>query len=71
MSMKAILFDNDGTLVDTYELILSSMRHATRTVLGREIAEDALMAKVGQPLAVQVALRGHAGDAAQALHEGR
>lgn len=52
--MKTILFDNDGTLVDTHDLILSSMKHATREVLGHPIPENVLMAKVGQPLAVQV-----------------
>lgn len=52
--LKGILFDNDGTLVDTHDLILSSMRHCTRTVLGREIPDDVLMRKVGQPLAVQM-----------------
>lgn len=54
MEMQAILFDNDGTLVDTHDLILSSMRHATRTVLGREIPDGPLMAKVGIPLAEQM-----------------
>ena len=51
---KGILFDNDGTLVDTHDLILSSMRHCTRTVLGCEMPEEVLMHKVGQPLAVQM-----------------
>ncbi|MBO4352390.1 MAG: HAD hydrolase-like protein, partial [Eggerthellaceae bacterium] len=51
---KGILFDNDGTLVDTRDLILESMRHCTRTVLGREISDDVLMRKVGQPLAIQM-----------------
>lgn len=54
MAIRGVLFDNDGTLVDTYALILSSMRHATREVLGRIIPDDVLMAKVGQPLAVQM-----------------
>ena len=53
-TFKGILFDNDGTLVDTHDLILSSMRHCTRTVLDREIPEEVLMRKVGQPLAVQM-----------------
>lgn len=52
--VRGILFDNDGTLVDTHDLILESMRHATRTVLGRAIPDDVLMRKVGQPLAVQM-----------------
>ena len=52
--MKTVLFDNDGTLVDTHELILASMRYSTRTVLGRVIPDEVLMHKVGQPLAVQM-----------------
>ena len=54
MAIRAILFDNDGTLVDTHDLILSSMRYATRTVLGRVIPDELLMAKVGIPLAEQM-----------------
>lgn len=52
--LRGILFDNDGTLVDTYELILASFQHAVHTVLDCEIPEDKLMAKVGQPLSEQV-----------------
>lgn len=52
--IKGILFDNDGTLVDTHDIILASMRHSTRTVLGRVIPDDVLMQKVGQPLVVQM-----------------
>ena len=51
---KGILFDNDGTLVDTELLILESMRYSTRKVLGRTIPDEELMRKVGQPLAVQM-----------------
>lgn len=53
-NIRAILWDLDGTLQDSYELILSSMRHATRTLLGREIPDGVLMQKVGQPLSVQM-----------------
>jgi pyrophosphatase PpaX len=42
-----VLFDLDGTLIDSGPIILRSMRHATRTVLGRVIADDVLMAGVG------------------------
>jgi pyrophosphatase PpaX len=52
--VKGILFDNDGTLVDTHDIILASMRHSTREVLGRAIPDVDLMRKVGQPLAVQM-----------------
>lgn len=51
---KGVLFDLDGTLIDTHDLILSSFRHATRTVLGRVIPDEVLMAKVGIPLDVQM-----------------
>lgn len=47
---KAVLFDLDGTLIDTYNLILGSMRHATETYLGVELPEDELMSLVGTPL---------------------
>lgn len=53
-NIRAILWDLDGTLQDSYGLILSSMQHATRTVLGRTFPDDFLMQKVGQPLSVQM-----------------
>ncbi len=54
--LGAALFDFDGTLVDTTDLIYQSMRHATGEVLGREISRDVLMANVGQPLPRQMEL---------------
>jgi len=44
-----VLFDFDGTLIDSGAIILASMRHAATTVLGREIPETELMAAVGGP----------------------
>jgi pyrophosphatase PpaX len=44
-----VLFDLDGTVVDSGGIILASMRHATRTILGREFSDEALMATVGGP----------------------
>jgi pyrophosphatase PpaX len=52
--LRAALFDFDGTLVDTTELIYQSMRHASGEVLGREISREILMANVGQPLPRQM-----------------
>lgn len=52
--IQGILFDNDGTLIDTHDLILSSMRYSTQQVLGDALPDEKLMAKVGQPLAVQM-----------------
>lgn len=53
-TIKGVLFDNDGTLIDTHDLILSSMRYSTQQVLGQSLPDEKLMAKVGQPLAVQM-----------------
>jgi pyrophosphatase PpaX len=47
MRFGTVLFDLDGTLIDSGEMILASMRHATRTVLGREVPDSELVARVG------------------------
>jgi pyrophosphatase PpaX len=44
---RVVLFDLDGTLIDSGPIILASMQHAVRTVLGREIAYEELAATVG------------------------
>jgi pyrophosphatase PpaX len=44
-----VLFDLDGTVVDSGSIILASMRHATREVLGEEYADEELMQAVGGP----------------------
>jgi pyrophosphatase PpaX len=49
MRSLVVLFDLDGTVVDSGGIILASMRHATRTVLGRDFSDEALMAAVGGP----------------------
>lgn len=54
MAVNGILFDNDGTLVDTYDLILSSLRFTTQQVLGKDFPEEELMRGVGIPLDAQV-----------------
>ena len=51
--VKAVLFDLDGTLLDTYQLILDSMRFTVARELGLDCSDEQLMAKVGQPLAIQ------------------
>jgi pyrophosphatase PpaX len=42
-----VLFDLDGTLIDSGAIIVASMQHATRTVLGRELAYEELAASIG------------------------
>ena len=49
MSRPVVLFDLDGTVVDSGAIILASMRHATREVLGQEYGDDELMQAVGGP----------------------
>jgi pyrophosphatase PpaX len=47
MRFPVVLFDLDGTLIDSGAMILASFRHATQTVLAREIPDEALLAHVG------------------------
>jgi len=42
-----VLFDLDGTLIDSGPIILASMKHAVRTVLGREIPPEELGLTIG------------------------
>ncbi len=49
-----VLFDLDGTVVDTVELIVQSFRHAVRTVLGEDLPDEYITAGVGQPLMAQM-----------------
>jgi pyrophosphatase PpaX len=44
-----VLFDLDGTLIDSGPMIVASMKHAAKSVLGREIPEEVLSAAVGGP----------------------
>ena len=49
MRSSVVLFDLDGTLIDSGAIILASMRHAAETVLERRIPDAELMAAVGGP----------------------
>jgi pyrophosphatase PpaX len=49
MRFPVVLFDLDGTVIDSGAMILASMRHAAREVLGAEVPDDQLMAAVGGP----------------------
>ena len=49
MRHPIVLFDLDGTVVDSGPIILASMRHATQTVLGRDYSDAELLAHVGGP----------------------
>ena len=49
MRFPVCLFDLDGTLIDSGPMILASMRHATREVLGLDLPNETLAAAVGGP----------------------
>jgi pyrophosphatase PpaX len=47
---SAVLFDLDGTILDTTALILSSLRHATQAVFGTVPEDEVLIQNFGRPL---------------------
>jgi pyrophosphatase PpaX len=47
MRYPTVLFDFDGTLVDSGAIILASFKHAARTVLARDVEEEQIAALVG------------------------
>ena len=49
MRYPVVLFDLDGTVIDSGAIILASMRHAAETVVGGEWSDAELMKAVGGP----------------------
>ena len=49
MRFPVVLFDLDGTVIDSGAIILASMRHAAHEVLGAAPSDEELMAAVGGP----------------------
>ncbi len=62
-----VVFDLDGTVVDTVELIVESFRHATRVVLGEKMPDEVILSGVGQPLMKQ--MRELSAEHAQELYD--
>lgn len=50
MSYRVVLFDLDGTLADTIDLIVQAGQHACREVLGWTPAREELLLGLGRPL---------------------
>lgn len=48
--IKGILFDFDGTVGNTTNLILTSFRYATQVVMGRVLADEVMIKSFGLPL---------------------
>jgi pyrophosphatase PpaX len=63
-SPAALLFDLDGTLIDSIELILGSARYAFDGFAGRAPTDEEWRAGIGRPL--QTVLREYAPDEAEA-----
>jgi pyrophosphatase PpaX len=49
MRFSVVLFDLDGTVIDSGAIILASMQHAAKEVLGHAPPDEELMAAVGGP----------------------
>jgi pyrophosphatase PpaX len=62
-----VVFDLDGTVVDTVELIVESFRYATSTVLGEVLPDEFILAGVGRPLRTQ--MERLSAEHAQALYD--
>ncbi len=55
---RALLWDIDGTLIDTTDLIVAALDHAYRTFIGRTLPRDEIRALIGMPLKDQVRIFG-------------
>ena len=51
---KAYLFDLDGTLIDSVELILQSYRHTVKKYFGKVSPDELWLAGMGTPLRKQL-----------------
>jgi len=52
--IELAIFDLDGTLLDTIELIYLSFKYATEKILHKEISRDKLIKNIGRPLLEQM-----------------
>ncbi|MFA5585138.1 MAG: HAD-IA family hydrolase [Saccharofermentanales bacterium] len=50
LPVSAVLFDLDGTLMDTVPLILASHRHTFEKILGQVPSDQEILATIGEPL---------------------
>lgn len=62
MEKKTLLFDLDGTLLDTYNIILASMRYTLNGIAGKSYSDHELMSMVGTPLFDQMLKFGDGGE---------
>lgn len=50
MAYKYVLFDLDGTLINTNQLIIDSFKHTYKTGIGLDISEKEILRHFGEPL---------------------
>ena len=62
-----VVFDLDGTVVDTVELIVESFRYATSMVMGEVLPDEVILSGVGRPLRTQ--MEGLSAEHAQELYD--
>ena len=54
MPIRTVVFDLDGTLIDSLDLIVASYRHTMETHRGHRLPDQLWISGVGTPLAVQM-----------------
>lgn len=54
--IELVLFDLDGTLIDTIDLIYLSFKHATTSVLNENFTKEKLLKNIGRPLQDQMSV---------------
>jgi phosphoglycolate phosphatase-like HAD superfamily hydrolase len=60
---RAVLFDLDGTLIDSEEDLMASVKHGLRQVEGRRLPpDDVIIMEVGKPLEVMLGNLGYPSD---------
>lgn len=65
--LRTVVFDLDGTLIDSLGLILASYRHTMEAHLGRRMDDDLWVRGMGTPLAVQMRQFARDADEADAM----
>jgi pyrophosphatase PpaX len=53
--IKAVLFDLDGTLIDTNDLIIQSFKHTYRKHLNKDVPDSEIVVHFGEPLLATLA----------------